>query len=149
MILTTFKKIVPLICLVMVFCVEASPRTEEWLLTGDTRKVLYLAPDLGTRFIFPFNLTDEQFTPKVSFTNTSKFYSTVPDLSLGIKTFKALQNSFTVTVDREAVISLIDPRSGKITAPILGYIYLSVGRYNLTLELRPTTDIKKNIANVR
>ena len=126
----------------------AAPKTEKWLLSSDTKKVLYVAPDLGTRFLFPFNLNDEQFNPRLEFTNTSPYYHTVPDLS-SIQNLQKLQNAFTVTVDRESVLQLVDPATGKITSPLLGYIFLSVGRYNLTLELRATTNINQHIANVR
>ena len=147
MILTIFKCIGAALVIVS-FGAASAPRTEQWTLTDDTKKVLYVAPDLGTRFLFPFDLNDEQFNPRLEFTNTSPFFHTVPDLSKG-NNLKVLQNSFTVTVDRKTVINLVDEVTGKIKAPLLGYIFVSVGRYNLTLELRATTNIEKHIANVR
>ncbi|WP_345855764.1 hypothetical protein [Shewanella algae] len=126
---------------------NASPVTESWKLGSDTKQVLYVVPDLGTRIIFPFMLTDEALNPRLSVVMTNPAYYTVPDTSKEIDA-NVLQNTLTIMVSRETILSNIDG-NGRLVSPLLGYLYLSVGGLNLTVELRATLNVSQAVANVK
>ncbi len=142
---TIFKLIISTLIFSCSTPVFSAPKTEYWELGHDTKKVVYLVPDLGTRLVFPFMLTNESLSPKLAVTITNPAYSVTPDITGNIDA-SIVQNTLTLMVDREKVLTTVDER-GNIN-PFLGYLYLSVNGLNLTLELRTTLDVSKMFANI-
>ncbi|MBY5979216.1 hypothetical protein [Ferrimonas balearica] len=145
--LKTFKWVL-VVLLAIITNANAKPTVTNWDLGQDTREVLYVVPDLGVRLIFPFNLAD--MDPALSTTITNPVYFTVPNLTGedGAINATILQNHLTVMVDRSAIEPLIDRMNGTLTNPLIGYLYLSTGGFNLTLELRTTLDRRQSPSNV-
>lgn len=126
----------------------AKPTAVNWKLGQDTREVLYVVPDLGVRLIFPFDLGD--MDPVLSTTLTNPAYFTVPDLTgqSGAISADLLQNHLTLMVDKAAIEPVIDRMNGSLVNPMIGYLYLSAGGFNLTIELRATLDRRQSPSNV-
>lgn len=145
--LRTFNSLA-LLLLVVCQSLNAKPTAVNWDLGQDTREVLYVVPDLGVRLLFPFNLADME--PALSTTLTNPAYFTVPNLTGegGAINASILQNHLTVMVDRGAIEPVIDRMNGTLTNPLIGYLYLSAGGFNLTLELRATLDRNQSPSNV-
>lgn len=96
---------------------------------------LYIVPDLGTRLIFPFVLTNEAHEPHFThkLTNGSYFKLTKENEIIG-------QNNF--------VIYFTPPAEGGQVGNILADLFISVDGYNVSIRLHTTDRLSKHTRNV-
>jgi hypothetical protein len=115
--------------------VEEVMLREQTLLTPD------VVPDLGTRFIFPFFLDEigRDASFNLQMTNAAVFKCDIRD-EHGQVNIDALQgrNSFVVTM----------PAQANSSAQYLGYLFVSLGGYNLTVLLRTTNNLAVHRSNI-
>lgn len=109
--------------------VAASPKVREVVLQKHTTLTVEMVPDLGTRFIFPFVLDEQdEYVPfTLNLTNPAFVSKREPG-----------RNSFVVTI----------PPTGARGAPSYGNLFVTVAGYEITVELRTTTDLNKHYSDV-
>lgn len=109
--------------------VAASPKVREVVLQKHTTLTVEMVPDLGTRFIFPFVLDEQdEYVPfTLNLTNPAFVSKREPG-----------RNSFVVTI----------PPTGARGAPSFGNLFVTVAGYEITVELRTTTDLNKHYSDV-
>jgi len=101
-----------------------------------THLVVEIVPDLGTHFIFPFVLDEGDSAIPFTMVSTNKVFATER---------KAKRNSFVVLIDREK----IPPEfQGKALPQYFGNLFLTVGDYMVSIELRTTHDLKKHYTDI-
>ncbi|WP_156897040.1 hypothetical protein [Ferrimonas kyonanensis] len=91
-----------------------------------------------------------ELNPSLSTTITNPVYYTVPALTSQQGKIEAsiLQNHLTVMINRAAIDPYIDRERGELKNPFIGYLYLSAGGFNLTIELRATLDRALSPSNI-
>lgn len=120
-----------------------APEAQRVTLEPHTRITVPVVPDLGTRFLFPFYLDevvgDASFA--VQLTNQDIFACDICDAQ-GRVTRQALRgrNSFVVTAPvRQGV---------DFSRQYAGHLFVSLGRYNLTVFLQTTTKLSEHRSDV-
>lgn len=118
------------------------PKVRNVQLKETTTMTLPIIPDSGTRLVFPFKLDNPDLNPqlKIKLTNNTGF--DVPDSKEELAQLTD-QNTMTITGVRHPV----DQRTGK--PPVfLGTLYISIGGYNLTINLRTSLRPAEQISDV-
>lgn len=105
----------------------AAPRNRTVVLQKHTTLTVEIVPDLGTRFIFPFVLDEQDaYVPfTLNITNKSFVHNREPK-----------RNSFVIT---------IPPASGTVQ---YGSLFVTVAGYVISVELRSTSDHSKHYSDV-
>jgi hypothetical protein len=122
-----------LVCLGLVIVAgvaDAAPRVKPVTLARHTTLTVDIVPDLGTRFIFPFVLDEQdEYVPfTLNITNPAFVSKREPG-----------RNSFVVT---------IPPTSGGRTAQYYGNLFVTVAGYEISIELRSTTDLNRHYSDI-
>ncbi len=97
-----------------------------------THLTVNILPDMGSHFIFPFLLDENDSTIPFTNVSTNKLFKT--DRSKN-------RNSFVVLIDGDQVP---EEYRGKPLPQYYGNLFLVAGDYNITIELRTTNDIEKH-----
>jgi hypothetical protein len=108
----------------------AAPKNRTVVLQKHTAMTVEIVPDLGTRFIFPFVLDEQDdYVPfTLNITNPSFVSKREPK-----------RNSFVVTI----------PPTTAGRAPIqYGSLFVTVAGYEISVELRTTNDLNKHYSDV-
>lgn len=114
------------------FCLpaQAAPKNRNVVLAKHTTITVEIVPDLGTRFIFPFVLDEQdEYVPFTLNITNPKFVSKR----------EPGRNSFVVT---------IPPQEGGRAPQYYGNLFVTVAGYAITVELRSTTDLTKHYSDV-
>ena len=108
----------------------AAPKNRNVVLQKHTALTVEIVPDLGTRFIFPFVLDEQDtYVPfTLNITNPSFVSKREPK-----------RNSFVVT---------IPPTSAGRTPIQYGSLFVTVAGYEISIELRTTNDLRKHYSDV-
>ncbi|HHJ19292.1 MAG TPA: hypothetical protein ENJ84_05640 [Gammaproteobacteria bacterium] len=110
---------------------SAQPQALHVTLQEFTRLTLEVVPDLGTQLVFPFAL-DGNMTPPLEINNTNKIGFSYSHTSG--------QNTILITANTlEQGGSLPDYR---------GLLFVSIGGYHLSIDLRTTTRLSRHYAEV-
>ncbi len=120
-----------LICIGLVVNVSAKLETKTVILKRVTHLVIEIVPDLGTHLIFPFILDEGDSAIPFTMVSTNKIFLTER---------KPKRNSFVIMVDREKM-----PADLHKIPEYYGNLFLVVGDYNLTIELKTTDDLTKQV----
>ena len=114
------------------FCLpaQAAPKNRSVVLAKHTTLTIDIVPDLGTRFIFPFVLDEQdQYVPfTLNITNPAFVSKREPG-----------RNSFVVT---------IPPSQTGRSPQYYGNLFVTVAGYVITVELRSTNDLSKHYSDV-
>ena len=110
---------------------QAAPRVKHVKLEEFTRFSLDVVPDYGTLLVFPFVL-DDGMEPPLQIHNTNEV------------AFNAeyAKGQYTILVTAKT------PQQGGPMPSYRGLLYVTVGGYNVTIELRTTNKISRNYSNV-
>ncbi len=115
---------------------SAEPREKTVTLKKITHLVVEIVPDLGTHFIFPFVLDEGDSAIPFTMVSTNKVFSTER---------KEKRNSFVVLIDREK----IPPQfQGGEMPQYFGNLFLTVGDYMVSIELRTTNDLTRHYTDI-
>lgn len=109
----------------------AQPTATHVTLAEFTRLSLEVVPDFGTELVFPFVLDDGQ-TPALEIHNTN-------DTGFAVD-HTAGHNTIVVTVKT--------PAEGGPVPDYRGLLFINVGGYHLSIELRAVSHVSKNVAQV-
>ncbi len=112
--------------------VLAEPKTKTVILKRITQLTVNILPDMGSHFIFPFILDENDSEIAFSSVSTNKLFKTDR---------KPNRNSFVVLIDQTQVP---EEYLGRELPQYYGNLFLVAGGYNVTIELRTTNDIKKH-----
>jgi hypothetical protein len=109
---------------------NAAPKNRNVVLKKHTALTVEIVPDLGTRFIFPFVLDEQDdYVPfTLNITNPSFISKREPK-----------RNSFVVT---------IPPTSAGRAPAQYGSLFVTVAGYEISVELRTTNDLRKHYSDV-
>lgn len=109
---------------------QAAPKNRNVVLQKHTTLTIDIVPDLGTRFIFPFVLDEQdEYVPfTLNITNPSFVSKREPK-----------RNSFVVT---------IPPTSAGRGPTQYGSLFVTVAGYEISVELRTTNDLSKHYSDV-
>lgn len=112
------------------FVAGAAPRNRNVVLQKHTTLTVDIVPDLGTRFIFPFVLDEQdEYVPfTLNITNPSF-----------VSKREAKRNSFVVT---------IPPTSAGRGPAQYASLFVTVAGYEISVELRTTTELSKHYSDV-
>jgi len=110
--------------------VYAKPTSKRVPLEEFTRLTLDIVPDYGTQLVFPFVL--DGMEPVLEINNTNKTGFTAEH--------KEGQNTILVTANT--------PKAGGQSPDYQGLLFVTVGGYRVAIELRTTSRISKNLAEV-
>lgn len=110
---------------------SAKPTSKHVPFTEFTRLTLELVPDYGTQLVFPFVL-DGAMEPALEINNTNKVGFTAEH--------QDGQNTILVTVNT--------PKAGGPAPDYRGLLFITVGGYRVAIELRTTSKVSKNLAEV-
>jgi len=108
----------------------AKPTSKRVPLEDFTRLTLDIVPDYGTQLVFPFVL--DGMEPVLEINNTNKTGFTAEH--------KAGQNTILVTANT--------PKAGGQSPNYRGLLFVTVGGYRVAIELRTTSRVSKNLAEV-
>ena len=111
--------------------VSAKPTSKRVPLEEFTRLTLDIVPDYGTQLVFPFVL-DGALEPKLAINNTNKVGFSADH--------KEGQNTILVTAK--------SPKAGGQAPDYRGLLFVTVGGYRVAIELRTTSRVSKNLAEV-
>jgi len=106
---------------------QAEPKIKEVLLHPRTTLSVEIVPDMGTRFSFPFILDEDGGYVPYTLTLTNATF---------LNKREAGRNFFVITADKTG---------GK---EVYGNIFLAVAGYEITVELRTTTNINKHYSDI-
>jgi len=109
----------------------AEPRVKHVPLKEFTRLTLDIVPDYGTALVFPFIL-DDNMEPPLQIHNTNKTAFSA----------RYQQGQYTIFVGANP------PAQGGPVPNYRGLLYVTVGGYNVTIELRTTTKVARNYSNI-
>ncbi len=110
--------------------VYAKPTSKRVPLEEFTRLTLDIVPDYGTQLVFPFVL--DGMEPVLEINNTNKTGFTAEH--------KEGQNTILVTANT--------PKAGGQSPNYRGLLFITVGGYRVAIELRTTSRVSKNLAEV-
>ncbi len=115
----------------------------QYQLEENTSMVLYLAPDLKTRLIFPFALDNQALKPDVK-------HSITPQDVFSVSSVQGNDGQNTIELwnaqTPSTVASLMDGYG--FYPETIGIYTLSVGGYNLSIRLKTTNDLSKHLENI-
>ena len=119
------------VALIVSFSAHAEPRVKHVTLSKETTLVIELVPDLGTRFVFPFVLDEQdEYVPFTS-TITNPAFASIREPG---------RNSFVVTIPPS-------PAGGPV--PLLySNLFVSVAGYEISVELRATPDLQRHYSDI-
>ena len=109
----------------------AQPKDEHVTLREFTRLSLDVVPDYGTQLVFPFVL-DGTLEPALEINNTNQVGFAAEHT--------AGQNTILITAKT--------PQGGGPVSDYRGLLFITVGGYHITIELRTASRISKNIAAI-
>ena len=112
--------------------VHAEPRINNIDLVRRTLLTVYVVPDLGTRFTFPFILDEQDDHVPFTLHITNPAFVNVREKG---------RNYFVITAPVQGV-----PEPGK--GVMLGNVFVTVAGYEITIELRTTTDLGKHYSDI-
>lgn len=112
--------------------VIAEPRINNIDLVRRTLLTVYVVPDLGTRFTFPFILDEQDDHVPFTLHVTNPAFVNVREKG---------RNYFLITAPVQGV-----PDPGKGT--MLGNVFVTVAGYEISIELRTTTDLGKHYSDI-
>jgi len=118
------------ICNILLAPVCAKPTSKRVPLEEFTRLTLDIVPDYGTQLVFPFVL--DGLEPALEINNTNKTGFTAEH--------REGQNTILVTAK--------SPKAGGQVPDYRGLLFVTVGGYRVTIELRTTDRLSKNVAEV-
>lgn len=110
---------------------DSKPRSKHVKLVEFTKLTLSIVPDYGTLLVFPFVL-DDGMEPVLQLHNTNKVAFTV----------EHAEGQYTVLVTANV------PQQGGPLPDYRGLLYITVGGYNVAVELRSTNVVAKNYSDV-
>jgi hypothetical protein len=110
---------------------QAEPRIKHVTLTKETTLVIELVPDLGTRFVFPFVLDEQdEYVPFTS-TLTNPAFASIREPG---------RNSFVLTIP--------PPVTGGPSPVLFSSLFVSVAGYEISVELRVTHDLARHYSDI-
>ncbi len=112
---------------------SAKPQTKTVTLKRVTHLTVEILPDMGSHFIFPFILDEND--SEIPFTNVSTNKIFKVDR-------KPKRNSFVVLIDQNRVPEAY--RGGMELPEYRGNLFLVAGDYNITIEMKITNQINKH-----
>ncbi len=125
------KLLIFAICSLLGFAqVGATPTNKRVSLEEFTRLTLDIVPDYGTQLVFPFVL--DGLEPVLEINNTNKVGFSAEH--------KEGQNTILVTANT--------PKAGGQVPDYRGLLFVTVGGYRVTIELRTASRVSKNLAEV-
>lgn len=109
---------------------DAAPRNRNIVLKKHTTLTVEIVPDLGTRFLFPFVLDEQdEYVPfTLNITNPNFVSKREPK-----------RNSFVVTIPPEKVVRGTSQ---------YGSLFVTVAGYEISVELRTTNDLNRHYSDV-
>lgn len=114
------------------------------LLDVRTSMELFLAPNLSTRLIFPFILDSEDLSPSLK-------YSVTPDTVFKVSKSEDIEGKNVLLIQYsespEDIQENIAANNGKYY-PHLGQLFLSIGKYNLSVSLVSTLKLDNHKRNI-
>lgn len=116
---------------------EKSDHYREVPLKEFTSLDLYLAPDVGTRLIFPFVLDDPAHKPAFYMKNTN-----------GTQIKTSLDQADHINGQNSLVVFLVPPDAGGPIPRMLSDLFLSVDGYNISIRLHTTDQLNKHAQNI-
>lgn len=120
---------------------ELKSRFKPVILKEFTTMKLKIMPDSGTQLIFPFELDNEDLTPrlKLRLTNDSGFW--IPSSGDELSVLQG-QNTLTILGLSGAYID------GQDLPEYLGNLFISIGGYNISIALKTTYNPKDVVSNI-
>lgn len=118
------------------------PKIKSVNLKETTVMTLPIMPDSGTRLVFPFKLDNPELNPRLKIKLTNSVGFDVPDTKDELLQLVD-QNTMTITGLRHQV----DPSTG-LPPVFRGTLYISIGGYNITINLRTSHKPKNQITDV-
>lgn len=125
-------RLVLLVALALAGVAQAEPRIKNVTLEKFTRLTVDVVPDMGTRFVFPFVLDEQDDYVPFTLNITNGVFASDR---------KAGRNSFVVTIDPKAI------GEGR-TAVYYGNMFVTVAGYEISIELRTTTKLDQHYSDV-
>ncbi len=131
-------KLLPYTIISLLFCfgsvlkVSAKPQTKRVTLKRVTHLTVDILPDMGSHFIFPFVLDENDSTIPFTNVSTNKLFKTERSKN---------RNTFVVSIDGDQVP---EEYRGRALPQYYGNLFLVAGDYNITVELRTTNDLEKH-----
>lgn len=130
----------------LLFCGAAAaapgPRVVEIPLEPHTRLTIDIVPDLGTRLIFPFSLDAGDSAAPFHMESTNRaFASSQPE---------GHRNTLVVMLGSEVLDpAALQAAEGQLVSPqMYGYLFITVGGYQITVLLRGTFDTRNAVSDV-
>lgn len=109
----------------------AGPRALPVELHKRTALTVYIVPDMGTRFTFPFILDEQDSYVPFTLTPTNPAFENTREKG---------RNFFVIT----APVG----KGGSVSSSFYGNIFVSVAGYEISIELRTTNDLSKQYSDV-
>lgn len=121
-------RVAALLLIAVVGAAHAEPRIKHVMLEKHTVLTLAMAPDLGTRFVFPFALDEQDEYVPFTLAITNPAFEQRREEG---------RNSFVVTI-----------KPSKDRSPVISDLFLTVAGYEITVELRTTTDLTQHYTDI-